>query len=142
MALRRIHFFVIVLIFFADQISKFFVAKFLSEPITILPFFKLALVRNIGVAFGLLQEVGLRWFFVLFSVVAVVFLFKYSKKQTDATVLYSIAFVIAGALGNAVDRLLFGSVVDFIAFAYWYAFNIADSAITVGIIGLLYSGRN
>src|SRR3989338_8809586 len=138
MALRLNHFVVLFCIFVADQISKFFVQSYLSDSVRIIPFLKLSLVRNVGVAFGLLNNFNLRWFFVGFSFAVIVFLFNYSKKQKSQLILYSISLIIAGALGNVVDRILFGSVVDFIDFGWWPAFNVADSAITVGVAGLLF----
>lgn len=138
MALKSKHFLLLFTVFFADRISKFFVSNYLSGQVELLPFLKLSLVHNKGVAFGLLNSFELRWFFVVLSLAVVVFLFYQSKKEKSNVVLCSFVLIIAGALGNALDRILFGSVIDFIDFIIWPAFNIADSAVTIGVLMLLY----
>lgn len=91
-------------------------------------------VRNTGIAFGLFQ--GASWIFALIAGTVVLYLcFCYrSFSSSEWPVL---GLVMAGAAGNMIDRIFFGSVVDFIDFGFWPAFNVADSAITVAIIWLL-----
>jgi signal peptidase II len=111
------------------------------------PFFNLVLVHNSGAAFSFLADAGgwQRWFFALVSLVIsaviVVMLRRHSKSRLLAAAL---ALVLGGALGNLHDRLRFGHVVDFIqlhaAGYYWPAFNVADSAITLGVVLLLWDG--
>lgn len=138
MALSVRHFFFIFVIFFSDQVLKFFVSKYLIEPVVLLPFLKLSFVQNTGIAFGLFENLDLRWVFVFFAISIVIFLLHYSVKEKNPLVLNAFSLIIAGAVGNGFDRIFFGSVTDFIAFSFWPAFNIADSAITVGVLLLLY----
>ena len=125
-----------------DQITKqWVVGSFnLYESVNILPFFNLTYVHNLGAAFSFLADQGgwQRWFFTataaIASVVFVVWLAKTPKSQT----LLSIAFalILSGAMGNLIDRVLFGYVIDFLHF-HWAgynfpAFNVADSMIFIG----------
>jgi signal peptidase II len=130
------------LAFVADQLSKLWVvANFeLAESVQLLPFFNFTYVRNYGAAFSFLSDAGgwQRWFFAViaigFSTVLTIWLRKQSHILWRSNLAYTL--VIGGALGNLVDRLYHGFVVDFIDF-YWNAshypaFNIADSAIFIG----------
>ena len=110
-------------------------------------FFNLVLVHNTGAAFSFLAGAGgwQRWFFAIvstvISAVIVVMLRRHAHNRLFAG---AIALVLGGALGNLHDRLRFGYVVDFIQLHaggyYWPAFNVADSAITVGVALLLWDG--
>lgn len=133
---------VAVLVFFADQLSKQWVlANFdLYESVQLLPFFNFTYVRNYGAAFSFLSEAGgwQRWLFTIIAVGFSTLLTIWLRKQSASLVKLNLAYtlVIGGALGNLVDRLMHGFVVDFIDF-YWKtshypAFNIADSAIFIG----------
>ncbi|MGI2066467.1 signal peptidase II [Shewanella sp. MF08487] len=139
---------VAVLVFLADQLSKQWVlANFdLYESVKLLPFFSFTYVRNYGAAFSFLSEAGgwQRW---LFTVVAVGFstlLTVWLRKQSAALWKLNLAYtlVIGGALGNLIDRLMHGFVIDFIDF-YWNkshypAFNIADAAIFIGAVLIIW----
>ncbi|EGM69156.1 signal peptidase II [Shewanella sp. HN-41] len=139
---------VVVLVFLADQLSKQWVlANFdLFESLPLLPFFNFTYVRNYGAAFSFLSEAGgwQRW---LFTVIAVGFsslLTLWLRKQSASLWKLNLAYtlVIGGALGNLIDRLMHGFVVDFIDF-YWGkshypAFNIADSAIFIGAVLIIW----
>lgn len=126
-----------------DQASKAAAAAFLPAPgaeRAILGFFNLVHVRNPGVSFGLMPGLGpwaLAGFAVAVSAGLAVWLARAESRLTAA----ALGLVIGGALGNAIDRLRLGAVFDFLdfhAFGYhWPAFNAADAAITVGVIGLL-----
>ena len=139
---------VVVLVFLADQLSKQWVlANFdLFESVQLLPFFNFTYVRNYGAAFSFLSEAGgwQRWLFTLvavgFSTLLTVWLRKQSASQWKLNLAYTL--VIGGALGNLIDRLMHGFVVDFIDF-YWGkshypAFNIADSAIFIGAVLIIW----
>ena len=139
MALKQQHFVLICIIFVLDQLTKLLVKFFVSSSIVVFPFLKISFVRNVGVAFGLLQFELLRWFFVAVAVGVIVWLLKISQKEKNNFVLCCISLIIAGAAGNAVDRVFYASVLDFIDFGFWPAFNVADSALTLGIIGWLYT---
>jgi signal peptidase II len=131
-----------------DQISKQLVLHTLQlhEKVAVIPgFFDLVHVRNRGMAFGLLNrpEVDLTFYVLLATTIGVVLLmlFWFTRiEREDGRVLFCLSLIIGGAVGNLIDRLRFKEVVDFLDFyvgAYhWPAFNVADSAITVGALWL------
>jgi len=133
----------------ADQLVKWAVlARFApGESLQVMPFFNLVLVFNKGAAFSFLaREAGwqtplLVGFALVASVVVAVLIVRNPGKALFSGAL---AAILGGALGNAIDRLRFGYVVDFLdfhAFAWhWPAFNVADSAITVGAVLLILDG--
>jgi signal peptidase II len=108
-------------------------------------FFNMVLMYNTGAAFSFLANAGgwQRWFFTLVSVVISAVIVHVLRRQKSApAVNFALALVLGGALGNLYDRLTLGHVVDFIqlhaAGYYWPAFNVADSAITVGVALLIW----
>jgi signal peptidase II len=124
-----------------DQLTKFLVTKNLSLNQS-LPLIKgafhLTLVHNRGAAFGILKnQVPLFIFTAIFSVFLIFLNLKNNKNRKFYNI--SLALILAGALGNLIDRLFFGYVIDFLDFRIWPVFNVADSAITVGAILLGYS---
>jgi len=134
------------LVIFLDQVSKSWMSSHLNYAISVpvLPFFSLTLLHNPGAAFSFLAgESGWqRWFFIglaiTISVVLVVWL---SRIRNDIWIGISIALILGGALGNLYDRIVYGYVIDFLHF-YWKqydfpAFNLADSAITLGAFMML-----
>jgi signal peptidase II len=135
-------------VIFLDQISKQLVlhALDLHEKVAVIPgFFDLVHVRNRGMAFGLLNrpEVDLTFYVLVATTIGVVLLmlFWFTRiEREDGRVLFCLSLIIGGAVGNLIDRLRFKEVVDFLDFyigAYhWPAFNVADSAITVGALWL------
>ncbi|PHS25379.1 MAG: signal peptidase II [Methylophaga sp.] len=134
------------LVIFLDQSSKWFMTSLLSlyESIAVMPFFNFTLAHNYGAAFSFLAGAGgwQRWFFiVLTTVISIVLVIWLKKLNTQAKLeAISISLILGGAIGNVIDRIYFGYVVDFLDFYYgtWHfaTFNIADSAIVVGA-GLL-----
>ena len=139
---------VAVFVFIADQLSKQWVLENfdLYESIQLLPFFNFTYVRNYGAAFSFLSDAGgwQRWFFAVIAIGFSTLLTIWLRKQSHQLIRTNLAYtlVIGGALGNLVDRLMHGFVVDFVDF-YWKtshypAFNIADSAIFVGAILILW----
>lgn len=129
-----------------DQISKYVASHMLEmfQPLAVMPMFNLTLMYNTGAAFSFLSGAGgwQRWFFTLIAVVISIIIFTWIRKLGSDQHLQAAALslVLGGALGNVIDRLLLGHVVDFIQIYYehwyWPAFNLADSAITLGV-GLL-----
>ncbi len=145
------------LIVAADQASKYWAVNMFNVPFNICeinpfpglqremsPIVDLALVCNQGVSFGLLSGDSdlKRWLLTIFAFVMCCVLLYALSKTKDRLSRFSIALIIGGAIGNGIDRALFGAVTDFISvhelipFFPWI-FNIADSAITCGVIGLL-----
>lgn len=110
------------------------------ETLSVLPFFNLTLAYNEGAAFSFLSDQGgwQRWFFALMaSVVTIVLVVWLSRLRGEKVLALSLSLVIGGAVGNLLDRLLFGHVIDFLDFFYgqyhWPAFNVADIAISIGV---------
>jgi signal peptidase II len=108
------------------------------------PFLDLVLVWNRGVSYGMLQqrsELG-RWGLILFAFATSITLAVWLARATSSLAAICIGLIIGGAIGNAIDRILYGAVADFFslhAFGFeWYVFNIADTAIVAGVVGLLY----
>jgi signal peptidase II len=125
-----------------DQVSKQLIESSLLvyETIPILPFFNLTLAYNEGAAFSFLSDQGgwQRWFFALVAAVVVLILTVWlARLRHERLLAASLSLVVGGALGNLLDRLLFGHVIDFLDFFYqsyhWPAFNVADIAITLGV---------
>jgi signal peptidase II len=136
------------LVLLADQLHKAWMLYVYDigakGTVTLTPFFDLVLVWNQGVSYGLLAqrtELG-RWGLILFAFAAVIALVVWLARITSPLAAAAIGLIIGGAVGNAVDRILYGSVADFFslhAFGFeWYVFNIADTAIVAGVVGLLY----
>lgn len=130
-----------------DQASKIAVDSTMQlyESIPLIPFFNLTYVHNKGAAFSFLSEAGgwQRWFFAalafVISAVLSVWLARLQKHETLLAI--ALALVLGGAIGNLIDRLAYGYVIDFLDVYYnawhWPAFNIADSAITLGVVLML-----
>jgi signal peptidase II len=132
-----------MLVIVADQLSKSWIVGHYSEfeYSTLLPVLDITLMHNVGAAFSFLANASgwQRWFFIALALgVSAGIAFWLCRLPPNAHRLTSagLAFVLGGALGNVIDRIRIGSVVDFIHFhwegAYFPAFNVADSAITVG----------
>jgi signal peptidase II len=131
-----------------DQATKALVELNLErfDSIELLPFFNLVLTYNKGAAFSFLADAGgwQRIFFVVLTVVVLVVLLRWlwSLKERKGVLPVALSLVIGGAIGNLIDRIATGLVVDFLDFHYagwhWPAFNVADSAIFVGVALLLY----
>lgn len=130
-----------------DQLTKLWVMKLFvpGERLSVLPFFDLTLVFNEGAAFSFLSQAGgwQRWFFIgltlLISAVLLVWLRRLRSDERWTAV--GLALILGGAWGNLFDRVRLGRVVDFLDFHWqqwhWPAFNVADSAITLGVAVLI-----
>ena len=128
-----------------DQLTKHVVQQTVpfGSPIRVTPFFDLVLVYNPGAAFSFLSTAP-GWqrelFIGIAAVAAVLIVFLLRRNVADRLFCFALGLILGGALGNLVDRILLGAVVDFLHFHvaqyYWPAFNLADSAITCGA-GLL-----
>ncbi|WP_140984519.1 signal peptidase II [Asticcacaulis tiandongensis] len=124
-----------------DQVSKWWILYELNlallQQVKISPLFSFTMVWNKGVSFGLLSSDGWgRWVLVVFSLGVAVFLIDWLRKGTKPVLTYGLALVAGGAIGNAIDRIYYGAVVDFLDFSGLYfpwVFNIADAAINIGV---------
>lgn len=139
-----------VVVILLDQLTKQLAEARLvyAEPLAVMPSFNLTLLYNRGAAFSFLSDAGgwQRWFFVAVSILASIALVFWLRKLSSGQWLLAVALalVLGGAIGNLIDRLWLGHVVDFIQVYYrdfyWPAFNIADSAIAVGAVLLVWDG--
>ena len=130
----------------ADQMSKAIIRQNMNlyESIVVIPsFFHITYITNDGMAFGINFPFGI-YVFSTISVVFTLVLFWYlwTIKDQDFIIRAGIGLIIAGAIGNLIDRLFLGKVVDFLDFMigdlHWYVFNFADSYVTVGMCIMLY----
>jgi len=125
-----------------DQLTKYLVVDSMElyQSIEILPFFNLTYVHNLGAAFSFLADQGgwQRWFFTAIAAIAsIVFTVWLAKTPSSHKLInIAVALMLSGALGNLIDRVLFGYVIDFLDFyiagKHWPAFNVADSMIFIG----------
>ena len=138
--------FITALIITADQISKSLIKSTMTlyDVIPVIPgFFQLNYITNKGLAFGINLPIGIS-FFSGISLIITCFLvwILWCERKNNLLMRISLALILGGAIGNLIDRILFGEVVDFFDFMigdfHWYIFNIADSAVTVGIISMLF----
>lgn len=142
-------FLLMLLVAVLDQVSKIWVsANFaLYQSVKLLPGVNLTLAVNTGSAFSFLSEAGAwhHWFFIAFGVLmtAILVVWMVKTASSDYLQLVALAFIAGGALGNLTDRLRLGHVIDFIDLYYanyhWPVFNLADSAICVGAVLLLWA---
>ena len=139
-----------ILVIAADQATKWIANTQLEyhQAVQVIPYFEWFLSYNEGAAFSFLADAGgwQRWFFTVLAIVISIVLFFWIKKLNEDEKLTAIALclILGGAVGNVIDRVLLGHVIDFIQVwlgSYpWPAFNIADSAIFVGATILILSG--
>jgi signal peptidase II len=137
-----------VVILALDQITKLLVLYGLElqlgERRIVTPFMDLVLTYNRGISYGLFQQDGEfgRWFLVVVKLGAAALFVFWLMRAESRMVAASLGLLIAGAIGNAIDRIWAGAVIDFVSLHamgfYWYVFNLADIAIVAGVLGLLY----
>jgi len=141
------NFFLPFFIVLIDQLSKILVhAKMnLYDSFTVIPsLLDFTYIRNEGIAFGM-NFPGSKIFFIIFPILITFYLISLLKNKEfeDNTSQIALFLIIGGAIGNILDRIFRGYVVDFIDFhingAHWYIFNVADASVTIGLLFLLYS---
>jgi signal peptidase II len=134
-----------------DQASKTWIVGFFSErdgePVAVLtPFFNLVLTGNRGMSFGLFNTNAAMntAVFTVLAVAIVIALLVWLRRAHNPLIRVALGMIIGGAVGNVLDRLIRGAVVDFLDFHlgtwHWYAFNVADAAICLGVVALLLDG--
>jgi signal peptidase II len=150
--LTRFGFLVAAIAAVIDQVSKLYLLFGLDlaahGPVRLGPFFDLILTRNTGISYGLFQTTGAlgQWVLLAVKALAVLLLWVWLARAHDRLTALSLGLIIGGAIGNAIDRLAYGWVADFVFFHVsaghwrfdWYVFNLADVAIVAGVAGLLY----
>ncbi len=113
-----------VLAVILDQLSKFIFKNYFS------------FTKNYGAAFGLLQ--GYKWLFVIVALIVVVLIFRYKNKLDK----FALGLLLGGTIGNLIDRLVYGYVIDFIDLGFWPSFNLADSFSVIAAFILIYKHWN
>jgi signal peptidase II len=132
------------MIVFGDQVTKFYFSKILSlgESLPIIRnILHMTLVHNTGIAFGLFKNRGIVFIIIpLIADVHMIFNIYYYRYHHQLSRTYIVAFslILGGTIGNLIDRIYFGYVIDFIDLRIWPVFNMADSAITIGAVILLW----
>jgi signal peptidase II len=135
-----------------DQASKLWLIYVFDlgarMPVRLTPFLDLVLVWNKGISYGLFQQHGPfgQWLLLALKAIAVALLWIWLARAASRLTAAAIGLIVGGAVGNAIDRLLHDGVADFILFHIttetinfnWYVFNLADTAIVAGVVGLLY----
>lgn len=131
----------VFLVVLFDRMSKIFFEGVLREGES-LPIIRkvlhMTLVHNTGIAFGLFK--GQDFVFIIVPIIAIILLayniyyYKYNNEKLSRAYIIAISLIIGGAIGNLIDRIYCGHVIDFIDFRIWPVFNIADSAITIGAV--------
>ena len=133
---------------FLDVLSKWWIVNVYGlmdrGRVNVLPHFDLVFVKNKGVSYGMFTQDTAQgqWYLIAFAMVAVIALAFWLVKAETRIVGLSLGLIIGGAIGNSIDRAVYGGVVDFVSLYafdyYWYVFNIADIAIVAGVAGLIY----
>jgi len=122
------------LVVLSDQLTKYFILK--NNPQINLNVLEITLIKNTGAGFGILQDqtflLG-----IVSLIVALLIIIYYHKIPKDSFSQLLFALFLGGVIGNLIDRLFRGYVIDFINFGFWPAFNLADAVLTVSIIGLM-----
>ncbi|WP_129596369.1 signal peptidase II [Anaerophilus nitritogenes] len=135
------NYFLIILLIFLDQCSKWIIQSrfLLHESIPIVKnIFHITYVQNAGAAFGILKNQKIFFIIATVFIMASIFIYIYKQTKLHKILSVSLSLVIAGAIGNLIDRIRFGYVIDFFDFRIWPVFNIADMCIVFGAIGLCY----
>ncbi len=147
---RVLSFMLIAALLVIDQVSKALIAGNigLNSSVEVIPnFFHLVHVRNKGAIFGFFSQSANTWLFILltlasFAALGLVVFYFFKTPPREKFLTLALSLILAGALGNLVDRILRGSVIDFLDFSvrgwHWPSFNVADSCITVGALLLVF----
>lgn len=147
---RKFYFLFILILLAADQLTKAIVAQkipFLNSKSIIPGFFNLTHIRNRGAIFGFFSQSGSQFLYVILtlaSLAALAFVVFYFFKipTSERLTIISLSLILAGALGNMIDRIFRGYVIDFMDFYvkkwHWPSFNIADASITIGAIFIIF----
>ena len=136
-----------IVLVIADQLTKLWALSSLTpyEPVHLMPMVNFTLAFNTGAAFSFLSGAGIwhHWFFIIFSGLMSLLILAWMLRASyeSRLLLFSLSLILSGALGNLIDRLVHGHVVDFIDVYYqqyhWPVFNLADTAICIGAVCLI-----
>jgi len=144
---RKVGILIVFLVIFLDQVTKWWVlniALISSTAVALTDFFNLVIVWNSGASFGIFSD-GPDWVriaLILFAAIICIILLIWLMQSESNVCIVALGLIIGGAVGNSIDRIRFGSVLDFldihIGHLHWPAFNIADSGITIGVALLIF----
>ena len=127
-----------LLVIILDQITKEIVVRYLQNRIPVIgDVLFMSQIRNTGAGFGLFQGTNQLMVFLSLCVIGLI-LYLYDEIPDKRNLVVSVALILGGGVGNLLDRIRLGYVFDFIDLKWWPAFNLADTAITLGIIGFMY----
>jgi len=132
--------YIVIGVLILDQLSKYIVRQKIphGESIPIINnIFHLTHISNQGAAFGIFKNQT--YFFIIAAIAAIVFILINLRYKRGLGVKIGLSLILAGAIGNLIDRVRLGAVIDFLDFRIWPVFNVADSAITIGAILLAYT---
>ncbi len=135
------NYFLIITLLALDQITKYMVKNrfMVNESIAIIEnVFHLTYVRNFGAAFGILKHQKLFFIVLTTAVLIGIIIFLRKQPRIHSVVKFSLSLIVSGAVGNLIDRVAYGYVIDFFDFRIWPVFNIADMAIVIGAFLLSY----
>ena len=130
-----------IFVLVSDRVSKYLIVDQteIGECHAVCPFFNITRVENYGVSFGMFRDRLSPFVLILLSLIVMVLLFLWAKKNKNY--IFPTAMIISGAIGNVIDRIYYGAVIDFLDFYvskyHWPAFNIADASIVIGT-GILF----
>ena len=143
---KKYIFCIVIFILFLDQVSKRLVVEnieIFANNLVISKYFNLVYVENRGVSFGMFSEHDKSFYFGILSMLVSTYIIYLLVKSNDLTESLGLSLILGGAIGNGVDRLYYGYVVDFIDLhlndLHWPAFNFADTFITFGAIVFIFS---
>jgi len=138
----KIFFLITITSFFIDQISKLLIRHFFEENISyrIFKYFSITYIKNKGVCFGFLNYYILKIPLIIGSILIflLIFMYVFKNKTNSKVIQVSSGFIEGGILGNLIDRIRFGAVVDFLNFHIWPVFNFSDSFIVIGVSILFF----
>lgn len=128
-----------LLVVMLDQLTKYIISKALnlSESISLIRnVLEITYIRNTGAGFGILQGSNTILIFTSLIIIGII-LFYLDKILKEKPTYIPVALILGGAIGNLIDRIFLGHVIDFIYFRFWPAFNVADSCISIGAVWLI-----
>ena len=127
---------IVFAVIFLDRITKLLVLN-LNNNLKLFSFLEIIFVKNEGIVFGLFSNNNLNNIFIITSIISLIIILTFYRYAKNSPVTYFLSMILGGAIGNIIDRIRYGYVIDFIKVDSFYVFNIADASITVGTILLI-----
>jgi signal peptidase II len=127
---------IVFAVIFLDRITKLLVLN-LNSNLKLFSFLEIIFVKNEGIVFGLFSNNNLNNIFIITSIISLIIILTFYRYAKNSPLTYFLSMILGGAIGNIIDRILYGYVIDFIKVDSFYVFNIADASITVGTILLI-----